>query len=368
MTNPESAPKARDVDTKENIGDKLQRIREDYQNIRSDLSRTLVGMEAVMDLLMGAIISGGHCLLEGVPGLAKTLLVKSLGQALGLTASRIQFTPDLMPSDITGAEVIVQDRDTGERSFRFIKGPLFTHLLLADEINRTPPKTQAALMEAMEERQVTSLGRRHVLEAPFLVIATQNPIEQEATYPLPAAQLDRFMYLVNVEYPSFEEEYEIIRLTTTRDPEHLEPVLTREEILWLNRTVHDHPIPESLERIAVTLTRMTRPDQDIAPDFIREWVSWGAGPRADQFLILGAKARALLRGRDRVEEEDLVHVAGPVFRHRILLNYQAEADSIKPDHLVDRLLDEIPELKAVRKAREPEATRSGIFSWFHRRR
>jgi len=368
MTESESALKDHDMDTKPNIDDKLNRIREDHLKIRSDLGQTIVGLEGVTDLLLGAIISGGHCLLEGVPGLAKTLLVKSIGQALGLEAARIQFTPDLMPSDITGTEVIVQNHESGERMFRFIKGPIFTNLLLADEINRTPPKTQAALMEAMEECQVTSLGHRHELASPFLVIATQNPIEQEATYPLPAAQLDRFMYQVNVDYPSFEEEYKIVRMTTTRDPGPIEPILSREEILWLTRTVRNHPVPESLERIAVKLARMSRPDENDAPTFIREWVSWGAGPRADQFLILGAKARALLLGRTRVEAEDLVHVAKPVLRHRILLNYQAEADNIKPDFLVEKLLDVIPELKAAQETSTPAEGRTGFLSWILRRK
>jgi len=348
--------------------DKLHRIREDYSRIREDLGKAIIGMEAVTDLLLSAIISGGHCLLQGVPGLAKTLLVKSLGQALGLEAARIQFTPDLMPSDITGTEVLVQDKQTGERRFKFIRGPLFTNLLLADEINRTPPKTQAALMEAMEERQVTSLGRRYPLDAPFNVVATQNPIEQEATYPLPTAQLDRFMFLVKVDYPSFDEEYDIVRLTTTRMHEPLSPILDKEEILWLNRAVRTHPVPERLEAIAVRLARLSRPDEPGAPEFVREWVSWGAGPRADQFLILGARARALLLGRAEVQLGDLVHVAKPVLRHRILLNYQAEADNVSADDLVDRLLDEVPEIKAVREAEKPADERSGFFSRLFRRR
>jgi len=352
----------------ETTTEKLARIREDHSRIRTDLGKAIIGMEAVTDLLLCAIISGGHCLLEGVPGLAKTLLVKSLGRALGLGAARIQFTPDLMPSDITGTEVLVQDKQTGERLFRFIRGPLFTNLLLADEINRTPPKTQAALMEAMEEHQVTSLGRRHPLEAPFIVVATQNPIEQEATYPLPAAQLDRFMFLVKVDYPTFDEEYDIVRLTTTRVQEPLEPILGKEEILWLNRTVRTHPVPDRLEAIAVRLARMSRPDEKGAPEFVREWVSWGAGPRADQFLILGARARALLMGRAEVELGDLVHVAKPVLRHRILLNFHAEADNVSPDDLVDRLLDEIPEIRAAREAEKPVEERSGFFSRLFRRR
>jgi MoxR-like ATPase len=348
--------------------DKLHRIREDYSRIRADLGKAIIGMEAVTDLLLSAIISGGHCLLQGVPGLAKTLLVKSLGQALGLEAARIQFTPDLMPSDITGTEVLVQDKQSGERMFKFIRGPLFTNLLLADEINRTPPKTQAALMEAMEERQVTSLGRRYPLDAPFNVVATQNPIEQEATYPLPTAQLDRFMFLVKVDYPTFDEEYDIVRLTTTRMQEPLSPILDKDEILWLNRAVRTHPVPERLEAIAVRLARLSRPNEKSAPEFVREWVSWGAGPRADHFLILGARARALLLGRAEVELGDLVHVARPVLRHRILLNYQAEADNVSGDDLVDRLLDEIPEIRAVREAEKTTDERSGFFSRLFRRR
>ena len=351
------------------VDEKLRRIRENYDRIRESLHHSIVGLEGVTDLLLGAIISGGHCLLEGVPGLAKTLLVKSLGQALGLDASRIQFTPDLMPSDITGAEVIVQDRQTGERQFKFIRGPIFTHLLLADEINRTPPKTQAALMEAMEERQVTSVGRRHALEEPFIVMATQNPIEQEATYPLPAAQLDRFMYLVYVDYPSTEEEYDIVRLTTSGTPGEIAPILDREEVLWLNRAVRSHPVGDEVERLAVKLARLSRPAEPEAPSFVKDWISWGAGPRADQFLILGARARALLLGRARVELADLVHVARPVLRHRILLNYQAEAEGLKPDNVVDRLVDSIPALRAVRESERPaEVKRSGFFSWLRGRR
>ncbi|MBN2491933.1 MAG: MoxR family ATPase [Planctomycetes bacterium] len=351
------------------VAEKLRRIRADHERIRADLRQAIVGLEAAIELLLGAIIAGGHCLLEGVPGLAKTLLVNSLGQALGLATARIQFTPDLMPSDITGADVIVQDHETGERRFRFIRGPIFTNLLLADEINRTPPRTQAALMEAMEERQVTSLGRRYELDRPFLVVATQNPIEQEATYPLPAAQLDRFMYRIQLDYPSVEEEYRIVRLTTAGPQPMLRPILGREELLWLNRAVRSHPVPEAIEAAAVALVRRTRPNSPEAPAFVREWVSWGAGPRADQFLILGARARALLLGRAEVELDDLMHVARPVLRHRILLNYQAIADGVTTDGVVERLLGEVPAIRALRAARRrPEARRAGFVGRLFGRR
>ncbi len=352
----------------DDVAARLGRIREDRDRIRHDLARAIVGMDAVTDLLLGAILAGGHCLLQGVPGLAKTLLVKSVGQTLGLRAARIQFTPDLLPGDITGAEVIHLDKDSGERVFRFIKGPIFTNLLLADEINRTPPKTQAALMEAMEEQQVTSLGTVHRLDDPFLVIATQNPIEQEATYPLPIAQLDRFMYMVHVDYPSFDEEYRIIRHTTTRTHENLAPILDRDEVLWLQRAVRTHPVPRDVQAAAIRLCRLSRPDEADAPAFVRDWISWGAGPRAEHFLTTGARANALLDGRAAVEMRDLLHVAKPVLRHRLVLNYQAEADGIAPDTVVERLVDEIPALRALRARDDEAAAPAGIFGRLFKRR
>jgi MoxR-like ATPase len=278
----------------------------------------------------------------GVPGLAKTLLIQSLAELTRLSFRRIQFTPDLMPSDIVGTEVLVHDADSGERFFRFMKGPIFAHIVLADEINRTPPKTQAALMEAMEERQVTSVGERYELEAPFFVLATQNPIEQEGTYPLPAAQLDRFLFNIWLDYPDLEDERRIVRLTTTRDAAELAPILDRQDILDHIRLVRSLSAPPRIMAYAVELARRSRPGHPRSPDFVAEWVSWGAGPRAAQALVLGGKARALLRGRTEVTAEDVRAVAPPVFRHRMILNFQAEADGVHVQDVIRRLLDTTP--------------------------
>jgi MoxR-like ATPase len=303
----------------------------------------------------------GHCLLVGVPGLAKTLLIRTLAGSLSLEFSRIQFTPDLMPSDITGTEVIQENRTSGMREFVFLPGPIFANVILADEINRTPPKTQAALLEAMQEHQLTIGRKRHVLSEPFFVLATQNPIEQEGTYPLPEAQLDRFMFNTFVDYPSEDEELEVVRRTTADIETEIVPTLSAEDILAMQKIVRRVPVAEHVARYAMQLARLTRPQQDGALDFIRDFVSWGAGPRASQYLVLGAKARAVLRGRFYASCEDVRAVAYPVLRHRILTNFNAEAEGIKPDDIVRRLIDvvEVSEDETRGSGKLPEVFRSG---------
>jgi MoxR-like ATPase len=326
------------------------KLQEGYKRIRDELGKIIVGQEEVLEQLMICIFARGHCLLIGVPGLAKTLMIASLAKTLSLSFSRIQFTPDLMPSDITGTEVIQEDKTTGERKFQVLRGPIFASIILADEINRTPPKTQAALLEAMQEHQVTAGGTRHKLDQPFFVLATQNPIEQEGTYPLPEAQLDRFMFNILVEYPSEDEEFEIMKRTTTVAQEELQPILSGEEILRLQEIVRKVPIADDVVRYAMKLTRATRMRTAEAPDFVNEWLSWGAGPRACQYLILGGKARALLHGRPHVSKEDIDRVAHPVLRHRIITNFNAEAEGINTDKIIDRLLEYVGSQKAVAKA------------------
>src|SRR5436305_574463 len=313
--------------------------------LREELGRAIIGQHGVIQEILVAFFAGGHCLLRGVPGLAKTLLIKTLAQAVHLKFNRIQFTPDLMPSDIIGTEVIEEDRGTGRREIRFIPGPVFANVILADEINRTPPKTQAALLEAMQEYQVTVNGVRYDLERPLFVLATQNPIEQEGTYPLPEAQLDRFMFNVVIEYPSADEERRILAMTTgTADPK-IAAVASGEEIERLHTLVRDVPAAANVIDYAARLVRATRPEGpagDEVPDFVRTWVRWGAGPRAGQALLLGGKARALLEGRTVVDFEDLRAVAPPVLRHRVLVNFQAEADGIDADEIVRQLLTHVP--------------------------
>jgi MoxR-like ATPase len=326
--------------------------------IRSELSKRIVGLTDVVEDLMTALLAGGHGLLIGVPGLAKTLLVQSLADLLRLDFNRIQFTPDLMPSDIIGTEVIVQDADTGEREFRFMKGPIFAHVILADEINRTPPKTQAALMEAMEERQVTSVGERYDIERPFFVLATQNPIEQEGTYPLPAAQLDRFLFNIWLDYPEHDLEKRIVKMTTTKSPAELSPILSRDEILALLNLVRNVFASQEVMSYAVDLARQSRPKYPGAPEFVKEWLSWGGGPRAAQALVVGGKARALLDGRSEVNPTDIRAVVQPVFRHRVILNFQAEADGIGAEEIIRRLVDET---KAPDRTASPVQRRS-IFA------
>ena len=309
--------------------------------ILSELKKRIVGQEKVIDELLMALFSQGHCLLVGVPGLAKTLLISSLAQILDLKFNRIQFTPDLMPSDIIGTDIIQDDVETGMRSFRFIKGPVFSNVLLADEINRTPPKTQAALLQAMQEYKVSAGGVTYSLDLPFFVLATQNPIEQEGTYPLPEAQLDRFMFNIYLDYPSPADEKQIVMTTTSAYDPKLEHVITGEEILRLQKIVRKVPIAESIVDYAVALSGNSRPSTPGVPEFIKDWVNWGAGPRASQYLVLGAKARAIMHGRYHVSYEDVKAVAKPVLRHRILTNFNAEADGITSLNIIDRLLEMI---------------------------
>ncbi len=320
----------------------VAKLKEAHDRIRAELAKVIVGQTEVIEHLLIAIFARGHGLLLGVPGLAKTLMVSTLARALDLSFSRIQFTPDLMPSDITGTEVIMEDKSTGERSFRFLKGPIFANVILADEINRTPPKTQAALLEAMQERQVTASGERRPLPDPFFVLATQNPIEQEGTYPLPEAQLDRFMFEIVVDYPREEEEYEILRLTTAPFGAELTRVLNAAEIIELQRLVLKVPIAEHVIRYAMRLARLTRLGDPAAPEFIRRYVRWGAGPRAGQYMILGGKARAVLNGRYYVSTDDIRAVAHPVLRHRIITNFNAEAEGMTTGKLIDKLLETTP--------------------------
>ncbi|MEX2111654.1 MAG: AAA family ATPase [Pirellulales bacterium] len=319
----------------------VQKLNEAFQRITSELSKVIVGQHHVIEELLISIFARGHCLLVGVPGLAKTLMIRTLADALSLDFSRIQFTPDLMPADITGTEVIQEDKSTGQREFRFLRGPIFANVILADEINRTPPKTQAALLEAMQEHQVTVGGKRHKLAEPFFVLATQNPIEQEGTYPLPEAQLDRFMFHVFVDYPSEEEEFQIVRQTTADVEYRITPTLDAEQIVNLGQIVRKVPVADHIARYALRLARRTRREQPDAPDFVRDYVSWGAGPRASQYLVLGAKARAVLHGRNYVSVEDVRSVAYPVLRHRIMTNFNAEAEGIKPDDIIRQLIETV---------------------------
>ena len=314
---------------------------ESFAAIKKEIHKAVVGQDDIINLLLISLFSRGHCVLVGVPGLAKTLLIRTLADTLGLSFNRIQFTPDLMPGDITGTEVIEENKQEGTKEFKFIKGPIFANIVLADEINRTPPKTQAALLEGMQEYHVTASGVTYDLETPFFVLATQNPIEQEGTYPLPEAQLDRFMFNIWVDYPSFEEEKEIVSKTTSKRTVTLEPILTREEIEQLQSLVLEVPVPESVLEYAVKLVGMTRPNSELAPDYIQKYMSWGAGPRASQYLILGGKARALSQGRYNVTEDDIKALAVPVLRHRIVNNYAAEAEGYTVVSLIEQLLDDV---------------------------
>ena len=298
------------------------------------IARRIVGQQAIVDNLLAAVLAGGHALLVGVPGLAKTLLVQTLSQTLDLRFSRVQFTPDLMPSDITGTEVMEEDQGTGKRVFRFLKGPLFANVVLADEINRAPPKTQAALLQAMQEHAVTAGGQTHRLEEPFFVLATQNPIEQEGTYPLPEAQLDRFMFELRVPYPTRDEEERIVSMTTGDDVQRISPVVTAAELVALQHLVRRLPAPPTVVKYAVTLARSTRPDAAESSADVRKYVTWGAGPRASQYLVLGAKARAAMDGRSVPDIEDVRAIALPVLHHRVVMNFQAEAEGIGADKLI----------------------------------
>jgi MoxR-like ATPase len=320
----------------------IRKLGEARERIAQQLAHVIVGQDQVIEQLLICLFSRGHCLLEGVPGLAKTLMISTLSRSLNLSFSRVQFTPDLMPADITGTDIIEENKTTGARDMRFLEGPLFSNVVLADEINRTPPKTQAALLEAMQERQVTVGRVRHPLADPFFVLATQNPIEQEGTYPLPEAQQDRFMFKVFVEYPSFQEEFEIARRTTTTLTDRVTPVLTAAEIIELQNVVREVPVTDHIVRYALSLVRQTRVGEAGVPDFIPEQLAWGAGPRAVQFLILGSKARALLHGRTHVSTEDIQALAKPVLRHRIVVTFAAESEGISPDAIIQRIIDETP--------------------------
>jgi len=322
--------------------DSLTRLARAYDNLREQMAKVIVGQHEVTEHLLIALFSRGHCLLEGVPGLAKTLMISTLARCLSMSFSRIQFTPDLMPADITGTDVLQINQSTGQREPQFINGPLFHNMVLADEINRTPPKTQAALLEAMQERQVTVGMVRHILPNPFFVLATQNPIEQEGTYPLPEAQQDRFMFKVFVRYPSFAEERQVALQTTGTSSEDVRPVLSGEEIMALQQVVRQVPVTDHVVDYALALVRQTRVGQEGTPDFITEQLSWGAGPRAVQFLLLGAKTRALLKGRTHVSTEDIQALAVPVLRHRIVVNFSAESDGITSDKVIERLIQETP--------------------------
>ena len=319
----------------------VQQLTQARERILVELRKAIVGQDEVVDHLLTALFAGGHVLLVGVPGLAKTLLVSSLARVLDLQFSRIQFTPDLMPSDITGTDILEEDATTGRRAMRFIRGPVFANIVLADEINRTPPKTQAALLQAMQEREVTAGGQTYQLPPPFFVLATQNPIELEGTYPLPEAQLDRFMYNVQVDYPSQAEEEQIVSTTTSAYRPQLERVLGAADILALQQLVRRVPVAEHVVRYAVRLARATR-GREGAPDFVKQWVSWGAGPRASQYLVLGAKTRAVLRGRFAPGIEDVQAVAASVLRHRIVTNFTAEAEGVKPERIIQELLKTVP--------------------------
>jgi len=338
----------------------LDELRDAHQQIRQQIARQIVGQDDVVDQLLIAVFARGHCILEGVPGLAKTLMVNSLAKSLSLEFTRIQFTPDLMPSDITGTEVLYEDRTTGARELRFVTGPIFANLILADEINRTPPKTQAALLEAMQERQVTVGGHRHALPDPFFVLATQNPIEQEGTYPLPEAQLDRFLFKIFISYPTPDEERRIYRLTTGADQPEITPLLSGERIARLQRLVRRVPVSDQCIDYAMDLVRATRgpghgPE---GPKYVGEWVSWGAGPRAGQAMILAAKARAALAGRPSVSIDDVRAVARPVLRHRIIVNYNAQAAGESSDSVIKRLLEDIPVRKGAADAAVADVFRS----------
>jgi MoxR-like ATPase len=318
--------------------------------IRTELGKVIVGQNEVVEQLLIALFAGGHCLITGAPGLAKTLLIKSLAQIFHLKFQRIQFTPDLMPADITGTEILEQDV-TGARKMVFVKGPIFANMILADEINRTPPKTQAALLEAMQEHQVTAAGVRHALEEPFFVLATQNPIEMEGTYPLPEAQLDRFMFNVVMDYLPEDEEVAVVTQTTSRQPAPIEALFTGNDVMRFHDVVRKVPIAEDLVRYAVRIAATSRPHQKSSPDYINNWVSWGAGLRAGQFLVLGAKVRALLQGRAHVSQEDIRALAHCTLRHRVLINYRAEAEGINVEKVIDRLLESVNPLGATARAK-----------------
>jgi MoxR-like ATPase len=320
----------------------IDEMRNKYDAMRREIGKVIVGQEAVIEEMMIALFAGGHVLLEGVPGLAKTLLISSLARVMDLSFNRIQFTPDLMPSDITGSEILEEDHGTGHREFRFIKGPIFANVILADEINRTPPKTQSALLQAMQEREVTTAGRTHQLDHPFFVLATQNPIEQEGTYPLPEAQLDRFMFNVLIDYPSFQQELDIVENTTGGEEVELQHVLGAAEVLAFQKLVRKVQVAENVSEYAVRLVRATRPGSGEEAAATREFLAWGAGPRAAQFLVRGAQTLALLDGSSAVDpRKHIPRLAHPVLRHRLVSNFHAEAEDVSKDAIIDRILEEV---------------------------
>ena len=315
----------------------VEQLRESRDAISAELGKKIIGQHEIIEHILITLFCQGHALIIGVPGLAKTLLIKSVSEILDLKFSRIQFTPDLMPSDITGTEILEEDHATGKREFKFFQGPLFANIILADEINRTPPKTQAALLEAMQEHKVTAAGVSYTLDEPFLVLATQNPIEQEGTYPLPEAQLDRFMFSLNITYPSREDEIEIVKSTTSGPDKSLKSTITKEDILTFQFLVRRVPVADNVVEFAVDLAAKTRPE-DGAPQFISDWLEWGAGPRASQYLILGSKAKAILDGRPTPDISDVIAMAKPVLRHRIITSFNAEADGVNADQVLDQLI------------------------------
>ncbi len=319
----------------------VENLKSAHQRLRNEIGKVIVGQAEVVDQLLTALLSNGHCLLVGVPGLAKTLLVSTVARVLDLKFSRIQFTPDLMPSDITGTEILEEDHTTGKRMFRFVKGPVFANIVLADEINRTPPKTQAALLQAMQEHEVTAGGETFRLPEPFFVLATQNPIEQEGTYPLPEAQLDRFMFNIYVDYPNVREEEQIVQSTTSAATADIKPMMDSDTIRSLQSLVRRVPVSDHVIAYAVSLARATRPKEDGTQQYIKDWVSWGAGPRASQYLVLGAKCRAILDGRPTPSVEDVRAVSRPVLRHRIVTSFNAEADGVGTLEVINRLLSDV---------------------------
>jgi MoxR-like ATPase len=321
----------------------IERFTHVKQRMLHELHKVIIGQDEVIGLLLSAMFARGHCLIVGVPGLAKTLMISTLARVLKLNFNRIQFTPDLMPADITGTDILEEDQATGKRAFRFVRGPIFSNIVLADEINRTPPKTQAALLQAMQEYHVTAGGQTYALDLPFFVLATQNPVEQEGTYPLPEAQLDRFMFMVNIGYPSKKEERQIVRRTTMELEADPEAVLSAADILHVQKVVRKLPVSDHVVDYAVSLARATRPKEAGTPGFINEWLTWGAGPRASQYLVLGAKANALLNGRLNVSCDDVRQVAKPVLRHRLFTNFNADAEGIGPDQVVEKLIEAVPE-------------------------
>ncbi len=325
------------IDDKE----KVKQLQLDCERIKSEIGKQIIGQQDIVEHLLICMFSRGHGLIVGVPGLAKTMLIHTLAEILDLQFSRIQFTPDLMPSDITGTEILEEDVSTGHKAFKFIKGPIFANIILADEINRTPPKTQAALLEAMQEHNVTIAGETNVLSEPFFVLATQNPIEQEGTYPLPEAQLDRFMFNLWIDYPTLDEEKEIVKTTTSAYKADLNPILNAQDIIEYQDLIRRVPVADNVVSYAVELVTMTRPNVNNAPGFIRDWISWGAGPRASQYLILGAKTRAVMSGRPTPDIEDVKAIAKPVLRHRLVTSFAAEAEGIDSITIIEKLFDEL---------------------------